>query len=124
MFPNAGSIENQHLLSSRNARMVALISRKTHCFRACVAYNFHSMGPVNIIIGCLKSPAKRLVFKLNSQHLIVILRGPMLMSNVMAIIESDSKIFLEIKSIVYDVYSKTQINSNYNLILWIKNASI
>lgn len=44
----------------------------------------------------------------------------------MAHIGNDSKLFLEskYKSIVYNVYDKTQIISKYKFILCIKNASI
>lgn len=41
------------------------------------------VGPRNIIVGCFKSCARRLKFRLNSQHLIVKLQGPTLLSYVM-----------------------------------------
>ena len=44
------------------------------------------------------------------------------LSNVMANIGSDSELFLESKSIVYGVYGKTQMISNYMLILWIRKC--
>jgi hypothetical protein len=42
-------------------------------------FNSSSVGPQNIIVGCSKSRARRLTFKLSSQHLIVILQGPTLL---------------------------------------------
>lgn len=48
-----------------------------------LVYKSCSMGPQNITMSCSKSCVGRLRFKLNSQHLIVIVWGPTLLINVM-----------------------------------------
>lgn len=41
------------------------------------------MGPLNTMVGCSKSCARRVKFELNFQYLTIVFQGPALMSNVM-----------------------------------------